>query len=140
MKRKVWFALLGLPWLMAAALVLWVWSIWDRLPALMAVHFNAQGIPNGWDTPAHMLSVLVPSLGCALVVFGGIAWMLSRQNKLPWFFVAAYNWAAVGILAITASIFRFALSPDSPQLPAMPLGVILLTEFYSWWFPLLRGR
>ena len=126
MERKLWCALLALPWLAALALALWLSSIWDRLPARMAVHFNASGVANGWDSPEHMLSILALAVLLALAVFGGLGMVQFLRGAPPWGYVLGYDLAGLGILAITASIFNFALHPDASSIPAMPLGLSLL--------------
>jgi uncharacterized membrane protein len=46
-------------------------SLYAQLPDVMASHFNARGVPNGWQTKSAFFSVLAGvSVLAAVVVFG----------------------------------------------------------------------
>jgi len=50
MPRKVYKSLVAVMWLLLPASALEYWRGWDRLPARMAVHFNANFEPNGYTS------------------------------------------------------------------------------------------
>lgn len=49
MTRMHWRNLSLLPWLILPAMLWRYWQLQDLLPARIAVHFNANNVPNGWS-------------------------------------------------------------------------------------------
>jgi uncharacterized membrane protein len=63
-RRATWLMWLALP---ATAFI--YWRAWDRLPARIAVHFDASWRPNGWAARDDALHLSVGIVGFLLVVF-----------------------------------------------------------------------
>jgi len=92
-------------WLMWLALPInaWnYWRVWDRLPARMAVHFNANWQADGWAARGNSW---VPSLGITvflLVVFT-ISGYVVRAAAKP----ALTAWALLGVFYLTIGFVSY---------------------------------
>ena len=78
------------------------WRVWDRLPARMAVHFNANWQADGW---AALGNSWVPSLGITvflLLVFT-IAGYVVRAGAKP----ALTAWILLGVFYLTLGFVSY---------------------------------
>ena len=69
MNRSWHKPLISLMWLALPASGLMYWSAWDRLPARMAVHFDANWQPNGYTSREGAVQMGLGILVTMLVVF-----------------------------------------------------------------------
>lgn len=137
--RWTWFMWLALP-----LLALRHWQVWDRLPASMAVHFNAANQPNGWMSRGASLRFDMLLLVFLLTIFTVIAYLLHRNSA-----VTASSWAVLlffyGILGVICyveeSILEFNLqgapvnaTPVVAAIGALAVGLIVALLGFS------RGR
>src|SRR5437588_1262196 len=60
--------LVGLPWASIPVLAAHFISVWDRLPARIATHFDLQGHPNGWQSPASLAVFALAALALELAI------------------------------------------------------------------------
>lgn len=68
-------------WLMGAlsvAMALRAIVVWPELPPVMASHFDAQGIPNGFQTRGAFMSVIFGVQAVMIVAFGLVAALMHR--------------------------------------------------------------
>ena len=57
--------------LLAVGAAIYFSSLYAQLPEVVASHFNARGVPNGWQTKSAFFSVLIGvSVLAAMVGFG----------------------------------------------------------------------
>src|SRR5438552_3237464 len=63
--------------LLAVSAALYFSSLYAQLPDVMASHFNARGVPNGWQTKSAFFSVLVGVSVLAAVIGFGIPRIIS---------------------------------------------------------------
>ena len=130
------------PFLVLAAAALCLWLNWDRIPATIAIHWGARGLPNGWASKS-VLSVFgglfIGILVCLLL--GSLCWAIvhgvRRINSsgsaavrearfvraISFVLVGAEYWAAllVGLLALAA------LRQDQHR-PLDMFGAIIVAE------------
>ncbi len=75
MNSKFYKPALGIMWLALPITALKYWRAWDRLPARMAVHFDANWQPNGYTTREGALELGLGIMVVMLILFtvGGFA-------------------------------------------------------------------
>lgn len=118
-------------WLALPLMALRHWQVWDRLPASMAVHFNAANQPNGWMSRTASLSFDVGLLAILLSIFTTILYFWHRQSA-----VTASSWAVlfffygfIGVICyIEESILEFNLygTQVSGSAVGIAIGVLAL--------------
>jgi len=69
MARKSHKLLVLLMWLALPGTALTYWSVWDRLPARLAVHFDANWQPNGYTSREGAIQLGLGILAVMLVLF-----------------------------------------------------------------------
>ncbi len=79
--------LIVLMWLCLPYVAWMYWSVWDRLPARMAVHFDANWQPNGYTSREGALQLGVGILLVMLVLFT-VATLIIDALKPPAFWPA----------------------------------------------------
>jgi hypothetical protein len=142
MKRGLWYSLLLLPWIGLGALALWVWSVWNQLPPRMAVHFNAAGQPNGWQTPVQLATTAVPFLVVLLAIMTcAAAWCGNREDEYRLLPVAFADVFCLGLLSVFGAIVYSSLNAGCgimdhmagivPFMIASVIGMILFSRRVS---------
>jgi hypothetical protein len=102
--NKGWKVALMVPWLALVAMIYDIWSKYDRLPAVIASHFNASGVANGFAPKQQFFTVIVP------IAFGLVAlltFLTSRfesNSGLAWLLLVAEYWAAGIFMMMTHGI------------------------------------
>lgn len=69
MNRDWYKTLVWLMWLTLPSTAVNYWHVWDRLPARMAVHFDANWQPNGFTSPEGALELGLGIMIFMLIVF-----------------------------------------------------------------------
>lgn len=88
MVALMWF---GLP------LAAWdYWHVWDRLPAQMAVHFNAGGQPNGFASRQGALQAGLGIMILMLVLFTAVTLILHAFKPVAAWVALAVSYVVVG--------------------------------------------
>jgi hypothetical protein len=80
MKLDLYKTLTWLTWLALPATALLYWRAWDRLPARMAVHFDANWQPNGYTSREGAVMLGMGVLAFLLLTFT-IAAVIARAQK-----------------------------------------------------------
>jgi uncharacterized membrane protein len=117
------------------------WSVYPQLPGAVASHFNARGVPNGWQTKQGFYRVLVGVGVLAMVISFAIpkmiaslpAQLVNLPNKSYWlapehlsettaFLSAYFAWFGCALLLMIILTFDYAiqsnLHPPNPPDPA----------------------
>src|ERR1700757_1900235 len=81
MNRKRFQLATVLMWLALPLTALRYWQVWDRLPALMATHFAANGQANGWMTREAALYFVLGLLTFLLLIFTAIMYVALKQHN-----------------------------------------------------------
>jgi uncharacterized membrane protein len=103
-------------------------SYYAQLPDVMASHFNARGMPNGWQTKSAFFSMLIGVSVLAVVIGFGIPRLITLlppeyinlPNKRYWlaperraetmdFLNAYFAWFGSALFAVILFTFNFAL-------------------------------
>jgi uncharacterized membrane protein len=90
--NRNWFTpAIWLMWLALPITALKYWLAWDHLPMQMAVHFNAAGQPNGWETRQGALQSGPGAMAVVLVFFTVMGLMVrALRPAVSWFMVAVF--------------------------------------------------
>ncbi len=79
-----------LMWLTLPAAAWNYWSVWDQLPARMAVHFNGRGQANGFAAREGAVETGLGIMLLILVVFTAVSLILHQAKPVA-------SWAALAI-------------------------------------------
>jgi uncharacterized membrane protein len=102
MERKLFQAAVGLAWL-ALPLTAWNYSrAWDRLPARIAVHFDANWQPNGWTTREGSRTLALGMTAFLLVVFTIASYAARRTNPS-----SLSTWALVAVFYVVLGVVYY---------------------------------
>jgi len=66
--------------LLAALAAIYFWSNYAQLPDVVASHFNARGVPNGWQTKSMFFTFFVGAVGIAWLVGFGVPGLISNMS------------------------------------------------------------
>lgn len=97
------------PWLGLVAMVFEIWSRYDQLPARIASHFNAAGLPNGWAPKNEFFTVIVPMSVVFLALFTFLASRFESNSGLGWVTLIAEYWGTGLFAGLTHATLRFAM-------------------------------
>ena len=100
MTRTHWRNLSLLPWLILPAMLWRYWQLQDLLPERIAVHFNANNMPNGWsETGSFAFGFLGMTVGM-LALFTVLSFLPKRPKSFAWaLMLVEYGVSAVMCLA-----------------------------------------
>src|SRR5258708_31203014 len=93
MDRKVFLAGIATAWLALPLTALNYSRAWDRLPARMAVHFDANWQPNGWTSREGSRTLALGMTAFLLVIFTISAYAARRMgtpNLSQWALIAIF--------------------------------------------------
>ena len=124
---KGWRGALLAPWLGLMAMIAEIWSVYDQLPAVIASHFNAAGVPNGWAPKAQLFSVIVPIALGLLCLFTFLTSRFDQQSGLGWLCLVAEYWGIGIFVMLTHGTLKVAL------------GEAKVLDFPMAWWSVLCG-
>ena len=101
MNRDWYKPMIGLMWLPLISIALNYWRFWDRLPARMAVHFDANWQPNGYTSREGSLMLALGILVFMQVVFT-ISALIVRSQK------PGAAWPVLVLFYLSLGLFWFA--------------------------------
>lgn len=109
MTRTHWRNLSLLPWLILPVMLWRYWQLQDLLPERIAVHFNANNVPNGWsDRGDFVLGFIGMTVGM-LALFTILSFIPKRPQTFSWlllffdYFISAVMCLAfIGVLEFNA--------------------------------------
>lgn len=112
----------------AALAAIYFWSIYAQLPDMVASHFNARGVANGWQPKSVFFAFFAGAVGIAAFLTFGIPAIFSRMplaminlpNKDYWlaperraetqaFLYGYFAWFGCAVLALAATAVNYAL-------------------------------
>ena len=96
MIRSVYKALVGSMWLSLPIAAWDYWHVWDRLPAQMAVHFNASGQPNGFASRESAVQTGLGIMATMLVLFTAVTLILHAFKPVASWVALAIAYVVVG--------------------------------------------
>ncbi len=117
--------------LLAVGAAIYFSSLYAQLPEVMALHFNARGAPNGWQTKSAFFSVLIGVSVLAAVVGFGVPRLITLlppefinlPNKSYWlaperraetmdFLNGYFAWFGCALFAVILITINFALQAN----------------------------
>jgi Domain of unknown function (DUF1648) len=109
MTRTHWRNLSLLPWLILPAMLWRYWQLQDLLPERIAVHFNANNVPNGWSDRSDFVVGFIGMTVAMLALFTILSLIPKRPTTFSWlllffeYFVSVVMCLAfVGVLEFNA--------------------------------------
>ena len=105
MKRRLYFGLACLMWLVLPLTAVQFRRNWERLPLRMATHFNAANQPNGWMTRDQALWSSVEMLAVVLTVFTLILIFSNRKQE-----ITGFAWMVLGFFYIVIGLCWYMFS------------------------------
>jgi uncharacterized protein DUF1648 len=124
MFRSAYKPLVLVMWLVFPLTALNYWSSWDRLPARVAVHFDANWQPNGYTSREGALMLGLGIMAVMLVIFtvGGLVLRAARSSP-AWPMLAVFYVVLGFICYANYSIVRFNLNLLAPHPPPVNINV-----------------
>ena len=143
---------------LTAGAAIYFWSYYSELPGVVASHFNAQGVPNGWQTKSAFFVVFVGVSVLALLVGFGIPRIISAMppqlinlpNKQYWlaaehvretqaFLNAYFGWFGCAVFLAMILTFDYAMQsnlhpdnrPDISRIWYILAGFVLFTLVWT---------
>lgn len=123
MNRRCFQTFTWLMWLALPLMSLRHWQVWDRLPASLAVHFNAANQPDGWMSRAQAFRFDIFLIAFLLTIFTIVVYLSQRGS------VTAASWVVlafcVGMLGVVCyveeSVLEFNL--NRRQMDPVPVAI-----------------
>ncbi len=118
---KAWKVALVVPWLGLVAMIYETWSVYDRLPPVIASHFNAAGVPNGYAPKEQFFTIIVPIAFGLLCLFTFLASRFDSKSGLAWLLLIAEYWMIGIFVMLTHGTLNVALKQAATL--DFPMGV-----------------
>lgn len=121
--------LIALPWLSLPFLGWHFVSLWDRLPTRMAVHFDLQGHPNGWQSPKSFALVTFVLLLAMLITMTALILHAFRHHSV-WRVLTLAAYMSVGTIVtifwqvVDHGVYGTPMSRLWPMPAIVPLGAV----------------
>jgi len=137
--KRTWFQIsMWLLWLALPLTALRYWMVWDQLPARMATHFNAQGIPSGWMSRETSLWFALGLTTFMLVIFTLVPYVAMRKQRTGQAFCWAcvvFAWVIVAfVFYVNNSLIAYNLTGRpvamAPMLLLVPIAIVVLTALF----------
>jgi hypothetical protein len=113
MCSRNWRIAMMVPWLAFVAMALEIWRAYDRLPAVIASHFNAAGVPNGFAPKDQVFLTILGLTFALLCLFTFILSRFPQISGLGWLVMVAEFWGVGLLLGITHGTLRVNLGEAS---------------------------
>lgn len=124
MNRTFYKPAVWLMWLALPLTALNYWRVWDRLPARVAVHFDANWQPNGWTSREGALMLALGIMAFLVVVFTVAAYsVLAYKPGSAWPVLIVFYLALILLAAANNWIVRSNLHMHNPAPPPVNIEV-----------------
>ena len=131
MNRERFRALTWLLWLTVPLMALRHWQVWDRLPAFLAVHFNAANQPNGWMSKATELRFDLALLAFLLTIITLVLYFWHRHAAVTassWV-VLLFFYGFIGVICyVEESVLEFNLYGTAVNAGGVGMAVAALAS------------
>jgi hypothetical protein len=107
--NRSWRIAILLPWLAVAAMLADIWMAYDRLPPVIASHFDINGMPNGWAPKAQFFTIIVPVALGLVLLFTLLLGRFTKLGGLGWLLLVAEYWATGLLFGLTHATLRVGL-------------------------------
>ena len=109
MCSRNWRIAMAVPWLAFAAMLWDIWRVYDRLPAVIASHFDIAGLPNGWAPKQQFFTVIIPVSFLLLCLFTFFLSRFPQITGLGWLVMVAEYWGIGLIFGLTHATLKVGL-------------------------------
>ena len=120
MCSRNWRIAMMVPWLGLAAMMFDIWRAYDRLPAVIASHFNFAGYPNGWAPKQQLFSIILPIAFGLLCLLTFLLSRFPQITGLGWLVMVMEYWTIGLLVGLTHATLRVGLG-EVPTLQ-FPVG------------------
>lgn len=137
-----WAVLAWLPAFLLIPVAAFLMNGWSELPARMATHFNAQGVPNGWSSKQDFLLVMLPMVFVP-VLLGYLAYRIGISRRLAGAFMLMTHYFTAMVLSYAViDTVRYNLTHVARPVgllmfafavPVM-IAALLIGIDWRWWF------
>jgi Domain of unknown function (DUF1648) len=107
MTRTHWRNLSLLPWLILPAMLWRYWQLQDLLPERIAVHFNANNVPNGWSDRGDFAVGLIGMTVGMLALFTILSLIPKRPKTFSWLLLFFEYFVSVVICLAFVGVLEF---------------------------------
>ena len=121
MCSRNWRIAMMVPWLAFVAMLLDIWRAYDSLPAVIASHFNAAGVANGFAPKQPVFTTIIGVAFGLLCLFTFILSRFPQISGLGWLVMVAEFWGIGILFGITHGTLRVNLG-EAKTLD-FPLGI-----------------
>jgi uncharacterized membrane protein len=135
----------------AALAAIYFWSNYAQLPDVVASHFNARGVANGWQPKSVFFAFFAGAVGIGAFLTFGVPAIFSRMpiaminlpNKEYWlaperraetqaFLYYYFAWFGCAVLLVVTTAVNYAIEQNLH--PGEPLGTFLLLAVLAGFF------
>lgn len=137
--------------LLAVFASVYFWTNYAQLPDVVASHFNARGVPNGWQSKQMFFAFFAGAVALASFVAFGIPRIISKvpielinlPNKQYWlaparqaetraFFERSFAWFGCAVLVVITTAINYAIGRNLQPQPQLdpPVLIYVLAGFF----------
>ena len=125
-ERRWRFATL-VPWLGLLLMIAEIAYDYPQLPAVVASHFNAAGVANGWAPKQQFFSIVVPIATMFLAIFTFLVSRFPQISGLGWLVMICEYWGAGLFAMLTHATLRYNLGQaQTLEFPLVTWSLIML--------------
>ena len=126
MCSRNWRIAMMVPWLALVAMLFDIWLAYDRLPPVIASHFNIAGLPNGWAPKQQFFTLIVPIAFGMLCLFTFLLGRFPQISGLGWLLMIAEYWSIGLMFGLVHATLRVGLGEAKTlQFPAGGWSLIM---------------
>ena len=132
----------------ATVAAIYFWSNYSQLPEIVASHFNARGVANGWQTKPIFLTFFAGAIALASFLTFGVPFLVSKMpaelinlpHKEYWLaperrtetmelLSGSFAWFGCGVLVVVTTAVNYAvgrnLHPEAQQLDPSAIAYVV---------------
>jgi hypothetical protein len=107
--ERRWRKAIWVPWLGLVLMVAEIAYFYPQLPAVIASHFNAAGVANGWAPKTQFLTVILPICAMFLAIFTFLASRFPQISGLGWLVMIFQYWGSGLFVMLTHATLMYNL-------------------------------
>lgn len=115
-----WRIAMMVPWLAFVAMLVDIWRAYGQLPAVLAAHFNAAGVPNGFAPKHEVFTTIILIAFGLLCIFTFVLSRFPQISGLGWLVMVFEYWGVGLLVGLTHATLRVGLGES--QTLDFPIG------------------
>jgi hypothetical protein len=125
--ERRWRKAIWVPWLSLVLMLAEIAYFYPQLPAVIASHFNAAGVANGWAPKSQFFTVIVPICAGFLALFTFLASRFPQISGLGWLVMICEYWGAGLFVMLTHATLQYNLGrAKTLDFPILTWSLIML--------------